>query len=129
MHLQRGLQETRDSRQLTSDREVNAEIQRKEAEKREAQLKCDLEASRDETLRAEETAREYERQYDETLVLLKLAQTANPATANAEDQARIQSLEAQLNDALQQLDRLRVERDPGAIDGQITGHQSGTDEH
>ncbi len=129
MHLQRGLQETRDSRQLTSDREVNAEIQRKEAEKREAQLKCDLEASRDETLRAEETAREYERQYDETLVLLKRAQTANPATANAEDQARIQSLEAQLNDALQQLDRLRVERDPGAIDGQITGHQSGTDEH
>ena len=129
MHLQRGLQETRDSRQLTSDREVNAEIQRKEAEKREAQLKCDLEASRDEILRAQETAREYERQYHETLVLLKKAQTANPATANAEDQARIQSLEAQLNDALQQLDRLRVERDPGAIDGQITGHQSGTDEH
>ena len=64
-------------------------------------MKCDLEASRDEILRAQETSREYERLYHETLVLLKKAQTADPATANAEDQARIQSLEAQLNDALQ----------------------------
>ncbi len=119
---------TSDSRQLARDREVNAEIQHKEAEKREPQLKCDLEASRDKTLRAQETAREYEREYHETLVLLKRAQTVDPATANAEDQARIQSLEAQINDALQQLDRLRAERDPGAIDGQITGHPSGTDE-
>ncbi len=52
----------------------------------------------------------------------------NPAAANAEDQARIQSLEAQLNDAIQQLDRLLVERVPGAVDGQIAGHPSETDE-
>ena len=52
----------------------------------------------------------------------------DPATANAEDQAHIQSLEAQLNNAIQQLDRLRAERVPGVIDGQIAGHPSGTDE-
>ncbi len=127
-HLQRELQVTSASRQLARDREVKAEIQCKEAEKHEAQLKCDLEASQDEILRTQETAREYERQYHETLVLLKKAQTADPATASAEEQACVQSLEAQLNDALQQLDRLRAERDPGAIEGQIAGHPSGTDE-
>ncbi len=126
-HLQREHRVTGDSRQLARDHEVNANIQCKEAEKREAQLKCEPEASRDEILRTQETSREYERQYHETLVLLKKAQTADPATPNAEDQARIQTLEAQLDDALQQLDRLHAERDPGATDGQIAGHPSGTD--
>ncbi len=101
VHLQRELQVTSDSRQQASDREVDANIQRREAEKRETRLKCDLKTSQDELLRTQETSRDYERLYHETLVLLKKAQTADPAAANAEDQARIQSLEAQLNDALQ----------------------------
>ncbi len=52
-------------------------------------------------------------------MLLRQAQAANPATANAEDQVRIQSLEAQLNDATQQLRQLRAERGPNAPDGQM----------
>ncbi len=114
----------RNSRQQVWDREVDARMQRKEAEQREAQLKCDLEASRDETFRAQETARGQEKKYHETLVLLKRAQTADPAAANAEDQAHIQSLEAQLNDTIQQLDRLRTERAPSAVSGQIAGWPS-----
>ncbi len=127
VHLQRELQVAKDSRQLAQDREVDANIQRREAEKRETQLTRKLEASENEAFRTQETSREYERLYHETLVLLRKAQTADPATANAEDQAHIQTPEAQLDDALQQLERLRAERDPGATDGQMAGHPSGTD--
>ncbi len=42
-----------------------------------AQLKRDLEKSRNEVLEAQETARRYERNYHETLVLLRRAQAAN----------------------------------------------------
>ncbi len=115
------------TQQRARDREVDANIQCKEAEKREAQLKCNLEASQDELLRTQETSRGYKRLYHETPVLLKKAQNADPATANAEDQARIQTLEAQLDDALQQLEWLCAERDPGATNGQMAGHPSGTD--
>ncbi len=128
VHLQRELQIARDSQQQARDREVNANFQCKEAERRETQLKCDLRASQNEVLRTEETARENERLYHETLVLLKRAQDADPTTANAEDQARIQTLEAQLDNALQQLDRLRVERAPGAVGGQTAGHPSEVEE-
>ncbi len=99
-------------------------IQRKEAEKREAQLKCDLRASQGEVLRAQETAREHERDYHETLVLLRQARASDPTTASAEAQVRIQSLEVQLNDATQQLDRLREERAPNAVNGQPAVQQS-----
>ena len=124
VHLQRELQVARDSRQLAWDREVDAKVQRKDAETREAQLKCDLKASQDEVLRAQEAARKYERDYHETLVLLKRAQGADAATANAEAQVRIQSLETQLNNAVQQLNQLRVERAPNATDGQMAVQES-----
>ena len=127
-HLQRELQVVRESRQTAWDREIDANVHHKEAGKREAQLKCDLRASQNEVLRAQETAREHEREYHETLVLLRRAQAADPATANAEDQIRIQSLEAQLNDAIQQLDRLRAERPPNVVEGQMAVHQSEADE-
>ncbi len=110
------------------DREIDANVHRREAETQEAQLKCDLRASQDEVFRSQETVREHEREYHETLVLLKRAQAVNPATANAEDQIRIQSLETQLNNAIQQLDRLRAERAPGAVDGQMAVHQSETND-
>ncbi len=61
-------------------------------------------------------------------MLLGKAQTADPASANAGDQARIQTLEAQLDDALQQLDRLCAERAPGAVSGQTVGHPSEMEE-
>ncbi len=61
-------------------------------------------------------------------MLLRRAQTADPATANAGDQAHIQTLEAQLDDAIQQLDRVRAERAPGAVGGQIAGHPSEMEE-
>ena len=127
-HLQRELQVVRDSRQLAWDCEVDAKVHCKEAEKREAQLKCDLKASQDEVLRAQETVRKHEREYHETLVLLRRAQAADPANANAEDQVRIQSLEAQLNDAILQLDQMRAERPPSAVEGQMAVHQSEVDE-
>ncbi len=128
VHLQRELQVARESRQTAWDREVDAKVHRREAESREAQLRCDLEASQDEVLRAQETARGHEKEYHETLVLFKRAQAANLATANAEDQVHIQSLEVQLNDAIQQLDQLRAQRAPSAAEGQIAGHLSETDE-
>ncbi len=84
VHLQRDLQVARESRQMAWDREIDANVHRREAEGREAQLRCDLKASQDEVLRAQETARGHEREYHETLVLLKRAQAANPTTANAE---------------------------------------------
>ncbi len=124
VHLQRELQVARDSQQLAWDCEVDAKGQRKEAEKREAQLKCDLKASQNEVLRAQETAKKHEREYHETLVLLKRAQDADLATANTEAQVRIQSLETQLNNAIQQLNRLRAERAPNAADGQMAVQQS-----
>ncbi len=123
-HLQRELQVVQDSRQLAWDQEVDAKIQRKEAENREAQLKCDLRASQADVLRAQETAREHERDYQETLVLLRQARAADPATASAEAQVSIQLLEAQLNDATQQLNQLRAERAPNAAEGQIAVQQS-----
>ncbi len=95
---------------------------------REAQLKCDMRASQGETLMAHETAREHERDYHETLVLLRHARAADPTTASAEAQVRIQSLEAQLNDATQQLNRLRTERAPNAADGQMADKQAKVNE-
>ena len=57
-------------------------------------------------------------------MLLRQARAADPATANTEAQVLIQSLEVQLNDATQQLDRLRAERAPNAVDGQLAVQQS-----
>ncbi len=83
---------------------------------------------RPETLRAQETAREHEKDYHETLVLLRQARAADPTTASAEAQVRIQSLEAQLNDATQRLNQLHVERAPNAADGQMAVQQSEVNE-
>ncbi len=124
VHLQRELQVTRDSRQEAWDHELDAKVHRKEAETQVTQLKRDLEASQAEVLRAQETAREHEKEYHETLVRLKQAQSADPATASAEAQVHIQSLETQLNNAVQQLNQLRAERAPNAADGQMAVQQS-----
>ncbi len=61
-------------------------------------------------------------------MLLRKAQAANPATANAEAQVRIQSLATQLNAATQQLGQLRAERTPNAADGQLAVQQSEVNE-
>ncbi len=61
-------------------------------------------------------------------MLLKWAQTADPAAANQSDQVCIQSLETQLNDATQQLRQLRAEHAPNAADGQMAVQQSETNE-
>ncbi len=91
-----------------------------------AQLTRDLERSRGAALEAQETARKHEKDYHETLVLLRRAQAANPAAANTEAQVRIQSLETQLNDATHQLRQLRAERAPNTADGQMAVQQSET---
>ncbi len=57
-------------------------------------------------------------------MLLRQARAADPATASAEAQVCIQSLEAQLNDATQQLNQLRAERAPNAAEEQIAVQQS-----
>ncbi len=125
-HHQRELHTVRESRQMAWDQKVDVNVHCREAEKQVAQLKHDLEKSRNEVLEAQETARRHEKDYHETLVLLRRAQAANPATANAEDQVRIQWLETQLNDATQQLRQLRVERAPNAANGQMAVQQSET---
>ncbi len=127
-HHQRELRAVRESRQTAWDREVDANVHRREAEKQVAQLKRDLEKSQNKVLEAQETARRHEKDYHETLVLLRWAQTANPTAADPADQVRIQSLETQLNNATQQLRQLRVERAPNAADGQMAVQQSETNE-
>ncbi len=127
-HHQRELRVVRESRQMAWDREVDANVHRREAEKQTAQLKRDLEKSRNEVLEAQETARRHGKDYHETLVLLRRAQAVNPAAANAEAQVRIQSLETQLNNASQQLRQMRAERAPNAADGQMAVQQSETNE-
>ena len=126
--LQRELQVVREQQQVARDREVDANVQRREAENQVAQLNRNLFASQDALHEAQETVRKHERDYHETLVLLRRAQAANPATANAEAQVRIQSLETQLNDAAQQLNRQHAERAPNAADGQMAGQQSQVNE-
>ena len=127
-HYQRELRAARDERQAAWDREVDANIHCREVENQVAQLKCDLFKSQDAVLEAQEAARRHEKAYHETLVLLKRAQTTNPAASNQADQVRIQSLETQLNDATQQLRQLRAERAPNAADGQMAVQQSETNE-
>ncbi len=123
VHYQRELRAAEDARQMARDQEADAQVHRREAENEVAQLKRDLFGSQDATCEAEETARRHEKAYHETLVLLKRAQTKNPAAANQADRVHIQSLEAQLNDANQQLRQLRAERAPNAADGQMAVQQ------
>ncbi len=62
------------------------------------------------------------------LLFLKRTQTEDPAAANQADRAFVQSLEAQLNNANQQLQQLCAEHAPNAADGQMTVQQSWTNE-
>ena len=85
VHHQRELRMAKDAKQAVQDREVYAQIQRREAENQVAQLKRDLFGSQDAVCEAQETARRHEKAYHETLVLLKRAQTADLAAANQAD--------------------------------------------
>ncbi len=127
-HHQRELHAAREQRQTAWDREVDANVHRREAENQVAQLKRDLCRSQDAARKAQETARKHEKAYHETLVLLNWAQTANLAATNQVDQVRIQSLETQLNDATQQMRQLRAERAPNTADGQMAVQQSETND-
>ena len=99
VHLQRELRTARVERQAAWDRQVNADMLRREAEKEVAQLKRELSGTQDIAREAQETTREHEKNYHETQVLLRRAQNATPAVADPADRVRIQSLEKQLNDA------------------------------
>ncbi len=77
---------------------------------------------------AQESARGHEKSYHESLVLLKRAQSEDPAAANQADRALIQSLEARPNDANQQLQQLHAKHAPNAADGQMAVQQSQTNE-
>ena len=127
-HHQRELCMAREARQTAWDREVDANIHRREAEKQAAQLKRELSNAQNAVLEAQETARGHVKVYHETLVLLRRAQAANPAAVSQADQVRIQSLETQLNDATQKLRQLRVERALNAADGQMDVQQSEANE-
>ncbi len=123
-HHQRELRAARDERQAAWDREADDKVHCREAETQVAQLKCNLFKAQNAVLEAQETARKHEKAYHKTLVLLQRAQTVNPAAVNQTDQACIQLLETQLNDATQQLRQLRAERAPNAADGQMAVQQS-----
>ncbi len=126
--LQRELREAKDARQEEKDREVDARAHLSHAEDEVAQLKRDLSGSQDTMREAQENTREKEKAYHETLVLLKRARAENPASISQVDQALIQSLEEQLNNANQELRQLREERAPNAADGQMAVQQSQTNE-
>ena len=79
-------------------------------------------------LEAQKNTRQNEKNYHETLVLLKRAQAWNPPAANQADRVLIQSLEEQLNDAHQQLNQLRAGHAPSAAEGQMAVQQSQTNE-
>ncbi len=128
VHHQRKLCAAEDARQAAQDREVDAQVQRMEAENEVAQLKRDLFKSQDAVHEAQEIARRHEKAYHETLVLLKRAQTGDSAATNQADRVYIQSLKAQLNKANQQLRQLRAERAPNAADCQMALPQSQTNE-
>ncbi len=128
VYHQRELSAAKDAWQVAQDREVDAQIQRREAENKVAQLKRDLSRSQDAVYEAQETARRHEKAYPETLVVLKRAQTEDPTAVNQVDRVHIRSLEAQLNNANQQLRQLRAERAPNAADGQIAVQQSQSNE-
>ncbi len=123
--LQGQQREAKDAQQEARDREVDARARLGQAEDEVAQLKRDLFGSQDAMCEAQENAREKEKAYHETLVLLKRAQPGTPNATNQVEWALIQSLEQQLNDANQQLRQLREERapdagrwaDPNAADG------------
>ena len=115
-------------RQEAKDREVDAKVHLKRAEDEVAQLGRDLFKSQAETLEAQENARKYEKDYHETLVLLKRARAENPAAANQVDPALIQLLEEQLNNTRKQLNQLRAEHAPSAAEAQTAVQQSQTNE-
>ncbi len=119
VYYKRELHAAEDAWQAARDREVDAQVHRREAENQVAELKRDLFGSQDVTREAQENARKHEKSYQETLVLLRRAPTKDSAAANQADRAFIQSLEAQLHDANQQLQQLRTERAPNAADGQM----------
>ncbi len=128
VHHQRELRVAEDAWQAARDREVDAQVQCRKAENKVAQLKRDLLRSQDAVREAQETARRHERAYHETLVLLKRAQTEDPAAANQAYRVHIQSLEEQLNNANQQLRQQRTEHALNAADGQMAVQQSQTNE-
>ncbi len=128
VHLKRELRAAEDAWQVARDREFDAQVHHREAENEVAQLKRDLFGSQDATCEIQENARRHEKAYHESLVLLKRAHTEDPAAASQAYQAFIQSLEAQLNNANQQLQQLRAERAPNAADGQMAVQQSRTNE-
>ncbi len=69
-----------------------------------------------------------EKLHRNTLLMQKQAETEDPAAASQADRAYIQSLEAQLHNANQQLQQLRAEHAPNAADGQMAAQQSRTNE-
>ncbi len=73
---------------------------------------------------AQENAREKEKAYNETLVLLRWAQSGTPTATSQLDLALIQSLEGRLYDANQQLRQIHEEHSPNAADGQMSVQQS-----
>ncbi len=89
VHHQRELRAAEDARQAARGREVDAQVQCREAENEVAQLKHDLFGSQDTVCEAQENARRHEKAYHETLVLLKWAQTEDPAAANQADRVLI----------------------------------------
>ncbi len=128
IHLQRELCAAGNAWQEAEDRAVDAQVHRREAENEVAQLKWDLFGSQDATRVAQENARKHEKAYHETLMLLRRVQSEDPAATSQADRALIQSLEARLNDASQQLQQLRAKRAPNAADGQMAVQQSQTNE-
>ncbi len=126
--MQQELQKTKDQRQDARDQEVDANVHKREAKNEFAQLRQDWFGSQQAMLEAQKTARNFEKQYHETLVELERARSGNQSAFNQADQVHIQSVEEQLNNATQQLNQLCVGHAPSAAEGQLAVQQSQANE-
>ncbi len=101
---------------------VDAQVHRREAENEVTQLRRGLSKARQAVIEVDQATQLQENLHCDALLTLERVPTEDPPAANQADQALIQSLEKQLNDANQQLRQLRAERVPIAADGQMAVH-------
>ncbi len=127
-YLQRALHAAKEGRQAARDLEVDAQVHRREAESEVARLRQELAKAWQTTINATQAAPLLEKLHHNALLTQEQAQIEDPAAANEADRAFIQSLQAQLHNANQQLQQRRADHTPNAADGQIAAQQSWTNE-
>ncbi len=113
---------------MAQDCAYDDEVHRRQAEGKVAKLKQKLFEAEQATIKAQETARQYEKNYHETRASLERVRTESQKAPGWADKVLIKSLEHQLNDANQQLAKLHVGHHPSATEGQLATQPSQANE-